>query len=434
MNRLRVLFVTIPWKSHFNPMVPLAWALRSAGHDVRVASEPEFLDTITEAGLTAVCVGPDETLEQRMRRIRGGEDPPGRIASPFSTDSLFEIGNGHRDGLPLDAITWLLDYLVVPRMWILNDEMVDDLVTYCRSWRPDLVLCDVLTHAGAVAADAVGAAHARLLFWNDLGLRMRRDFLRAKRRHPGECADTLRGWYAEWARKYGRDFTEELVTGQFAVNVLPEPYRLEPHERTLSMRYVPYNGRSVVPSWLHGAPRAPRVLMTFGILSREWAELGTMSVEQLQDILDSLADLDIELVLTLPAKAREQLRGVADNTRIVDFVPLDVIVPTCSAVIHHGGAGSFNGAMLHAIPQLVIGYAADAPAKRIMLRKTGAGLSIAPDKVTGSQVRQYLTRLLQDDEFRVSAQRFQQEALAHPTPSAIVADLERLTAEHRSPA
>ncbi|GAB3740975.1 DUF1205 domain-containing protein [Amycolatopsis oliviviridis] len=428
---MRVLFVTIPWKSHFNQLVPLAWALRSAGHEVRVASEPELLETITGAGLTAVRVGSDETLKQRVRRMLGGEATPGQVDSPFF-DSLYEIDDGRRDGLPREAISWVLDTLVVPQMWILNDELVDDLVRYGRFWQPDLVLCDALTHAGAVAADAVGAAHARLLFGSDPYLRMRGDFLRAKERQPGEYPDTMRDWYAEWARKYGRDFTEELITGQFAVNVMPERCRLEPHERTLSLRYVPYNGHSVVPSWLCGEPRAPRVLMTFGITSWDWADRETISAEQVQEILDSLADLDIEVILTLPGEARELLRSVPENTRIEDFVPLDVVLPTCAAVVHHGGGGGFNGAMLHGIPQLVMTYAADASVKRIVLRQTGAGLSIAPDEVTGQKVREYLTRLLEDDAFRAGAERLRQEALAHPTPGALVPDLERITAEHRS--
>ncbi|MCM2387663.1 DUF1205 domain-containing protein [Streptomyces sp. CWNU-1] len=416
-------------------MVPLAWALRSAGHEVQVASEPGFLDTITEAGLTAVPVGPQESLEQRIRSIRGGDDAPEQfeMAPPFSPDSLYELGHAHRDGLAWEGISWLLDNLVVPRTWIMNDELVEDLVTHCRSWQPDLVLCDVMTHAGAVAADAVGAAHGRLLFWLDVTLRLRRDFLRAQERQPPhERRDTLRAWYAEWAGKHGRDFTEELVTGQFAVNVLPERCRLEPHERTLSLRYVPYNERSVVRSWINEAPRAPRVLMTFGISARQWADLPGMSVKELQETLDSLADLDIELVLTVPGELRAQLHSVPENTRIVDFVPLDLILPTCTAVIHHGGAGSFNGAMMHGIPHLVIGYSADAPGKRVLLRQTGAGLSLGPDEVTGPRVREYLTRLLEDDAFRVAAERLQREALAHPAPSALVADLERLTAEHRS--
>src|SRR5256885_12296874 len=56
-DAMKVLFTTWAWPSHFFPMVPLAWALRSAGHEVRIASGPELERTIRDAGLPAVAVG-----------------------------------------------------------------------------------------------------------------------------------------------------------------------------------------------------------------------------------------------------------------------------------------------------------------------------------------------------------------------------------------
>ncbi len=38
---MRILFTTFPSPSHHFPMVPLEWAARAAGHDVRVASAPD---------------------------------------------------------------------------------------------------------------------------------------------------------------------------------------------------------------------------------------------------------------------------------------------------------------------------------------------------------------------------------------------------------
>jgi UDP:flavonoid glycosyltransferase YjiC (YdhE family) len=54
---MRVLFVVLPHKSHFFCMVPMAWALSAAGHEVRVASQPDITAAITAAGLNAVPVG-----------------------------------------------------------------------------------------------------------------------------------------------------------------------------------------------------------------------------------------------------------------------------------------------------------------------------------------------------------------------------------------
>ncbi|MEA2207331.1 MAG: hypothetical protein QOE77_4107, partial [Blastocatellia bacterium] len=54
---MRVLVSSWGWRSHFYPLVPLAWALRSAGHEVLVASQPSMTDTIVGAGLPAVALG-----------------------------------------------------------------------------------------------------------------------------------------------------------------------------------------------------------------------------------------------------------------------------------------------------------------------------------------------------------------------------------------
>jgi len=64
---MKVLFTTWAWPSHFFPMVPLAWALRSAGHEVRVASGPELERTIRDAGLPAVPVGGPVDIAERHR-------------------------------------------------------------------------------------------------------------------------------------------------------------------------------------------------------------------------------------------------------------------------------------------------------------------------------------------------------------------------------
>src|SRR4051794_38462370 len=40
-------------------MVPLAWALRASGHDVRMASQPELVPTMRASGLPFTAVGRD---------------------------------------------------------------------------------------------------------------------------------------------------------------------------------------------------------------------------------------------------------------------------------------------------------------------------------------------------------------------------------------
>jgi glycosyltransferase (activator-dependent family) len=433
---VRVLFVAFPWKTHFYPLVPLAWALQTAGHEVRVASEPQLTETITGAGLVAVAVGSSEPIEQRIWKARQkGDIPEGEVTPPFSLDSLYEVGKNQdrRERLSWEKLTWLHDNVVVPRTKLLNDGMVDDLVAYCRSWEPDLVLWDVVSNAAAVAATAVGAPHARLVAWLDLAHRLRGDYLWAKAQQPEEDRrDGLQDWYTQWAEKYGCEFSEEMISGHFAINTLPASYRLEPHERTLAMRYVPYNGPAEMPTWLYDPPRAPRVVMTFGISMKEMPELQVISVAQIQDVLDSLADLDIELVVTLPTKLRDELGRIPKNTRIVEFVALHLIIPSCSVVIHHGAVAGFSDSLRNGVPQLLISKTIDARPKTELIQESNLGLAVPPDEVTGPRVREALVQLLEDPSFRAGADQLRQEVLAQPSPNDLVPELEKLAAEYRA--
>ncbi|MER7072283.1 glycosyltransferase [Terrabacter sp. NPDC000476] len=56
--------------------------------------------------------------------------------------------------------------------------------------------------------------------------------------------------------------------------------------------------------------------------------------------------------LTVPA--REDLRAVGP-------VPHDVLLPRCSVVVHHGGAGTTSAAVRAGVPQVVVPHAADQP-------------------------------------------------------------------------
>ncbi|MEU5980539.1 activator-dependent family glycosyltransferase [Streptomyces sp. NPDC047315] len=428
---MRVLFVTFPWKTHLYNFVPLAWALQTAGHEVRVASEPPLADAITRAGLTAVTVGSPLTPQERGRTAEEGT-VPAKQGPPGPVDSLFEIGAGRRKiGWP--ELRWLDENVVVPRLQFINDTMVDDLVTHCRSWQPDLVLWDAVSNAGAIAAKATGAAHGRVLFSLDVSGRLRNDFLAAQEQQPVEDrTDGCRDWYAAWAEKYGCTYSEDLVNGQFTVDQLPESLRLEPDDLSVSVRYVPYNGPAVVPDWVADPPTAPRVLMTFGITARELPEDHAITVDQVQDVLDAVADLDIELVLTLSDELRDELDRIPDNTRVVEFVPMQAIVSSCAVLVNHGGPGSFNSGLLNAIPQLLICSTPDAVAKNTLIEEHRIGIPIRPGDVDGQRVREALVQLLEDPSYREGAERMRRQMMAQRTPNDLVPELERLTALHRT--
>ncbi|MBP2329782.1 glycosyltransferase (activator-dependent family) [Kibdelosporangium banguiense] len=420
---MRVLFTTQPGNTVLNTMVPLAWALRAAGHDVRVAAKPKFADVITQAGLTAVPVGRthggpdhDDDPEEPSYAAQWTVPPPFDVIERSAQDITWEKLKSRFDA---DHVTW--DYKAE------NFPLIADLVAFARQWRPDLVIWEPFCPAGAIAAAAVGAAHARLLWSVDYFGVARDLYLRVKNQQPpGDRVDHLAGWLADYAAKYGGQFSEELVTGQVTIEQLPESLRMQADLEYVPMRYVPYGGPAVVPKWLTVPPERRRVGLTLG--QSIIAERRDGYIVDLPDVLDSLSDLDIEIVATVADKERHKLGHIPDNTRLVPYVPLHALTATCAAVIHHAGIGTMVTTTLDGVPQLSLPWNSDQPALAHKLAEQGGGLTVPAFQATGAAVRENLLRLLHEPSFRERAGKLRDEMLAMPTPAEVVPQLEKLAA------
>ncbi|WP_410676178.1 activator-dependent family glycosyltransferase [Amycolatopsis sp. cmx-4-68] len=433
---MRVLFVCIPWRTHLHLLVPLGWALQTAGHEVRVASGPEVTGFVTNTGLTSVPVGSAEPMFERVEQAQATTLRK-VVEERGGLDGLIDDVCEDRDEeLTWERLRWLYRFLS-ETFKAMNDSMVEDLVEYCRWWKPDLVVWDYLSYAGPLAATVTGAAHARVPIGLNAPARMRRHFLRVRAlQEPEDLEDALAEWLGGWAEKYGAVFSEEMVTGHFTIDQMPGSMLLDQDVPRVAVGYVPYNGPAVVPDWLREDPPRRRVLATFGVSLEKDPSALEISVENLQGMLDALADLDIELVVTLPERLREELERVPGNTRIVEFVPLHVVIPSCSAVIHHGGAPAFLDSVAHGIPQLILTrICPDSGERGPRTERAGAGLWIAgdePGELSGARIRGHLVRLLDDPAFREGAGRLRAELLAQPRPAGVVRELETLTDRYRS--
>ncbi|WP_327000805.1 activator-dependent family glycosyltransferase [Dactylosporangium sp. NBC_01737] len=412
---MRVLFVTYAERTHFLAMAPLAWALRTAGHDVVFASQPAFVEEITRAGLTAVSVGryrdPARMLELApdwYTSDRTGLPMPYDVVEQRPQDMSWEY---LRDGFKRQVKDWHK---------VENVPMIPDLVAFAQAWRPDLVLWEPSTYAGSIAAKACGAAHGRIMFSHDIYGVTRHHYLRLMQ----DGTDPMAEWLGAYARSFGADFTEDMITGQFTIDQLPAALRIEsPDVDYVPMRYTPYGGPATIPAWLRTPPARPRVALTLGLVATERFDGFAVDV---QDILDSLADLDVEVVATVPEREQRRLARVPANARLVSFVPLTALVPTCAVVIHHAGFGTLSTTALNAVPQLVLPYHFDEPALADGLVDMGTALAVHATKATGPVVREAVQRLLREPQFRAGARRVRDELLALPTPNALVPRLEAL--------
>nr|AHA81994.1 Arm25 [uncultured bacterium] len=421
---MRVLFNTFAASSHLYPMVSLAWALHAAGHEVRVASQPDLVDTITRTCLPAVPVGEALEMARQMQEDTSWRDEDSRAG--------MDLTENRPEMLTSEFVTRTLDWHLANIFKHLNtDSVLNDIVEVAREWGPDLVLWDSMTFSGPVAAQACGAAQARFLFGQDFIGRMRDHFHRLVGEQPPHLRrDPMADWLGPVVARSGGHFTEELVVGHFSVDATVPWLRLPVDLEYVPVRYVPYTGAAPVPEWLPERPARPRVCLTAGlggreVMGEEWIPYSVL--------FEAVADLDIEVIATLDAEQLKTVNAIPDNVRVFDFFPLNVLVPTCSAVIHHGGGGAFALALAHGVPQLVMSTELywDAIDKARELAERGAAIYLEPDGLTAEVLRDSLVRLLEEPSFRTGAARVQADFLATPSPNEIVPRIEALTAKHR---
>lgn len=421
---MRILFTTFAARTHFFAQVPLATALRYAGHEVVVASQPDIIDDIVSAGLSAVAVGAVLDIEPETQQANDSFDDRNLGGLAMSNSRH----DHHTWESALGMFTAMTSFVFQN---VCSDDMIDDVVRFADQWRPDLVIWDPLTLAGPVAARSCGAAHARLLFGPDQMARNRAAFVAEKARvDPARQEDPLLEWLGWTLDRIGcpsAEIGEEMVVGQWTIDPTPTSMRAPLDLNYVPMRYIPYNGKSIIPSWIYRRDDRPRICVTLGASLGETPDGGITAATNLLAAVDGL---DATVIATLPAALRARLGPLPANVEVVEFISLNALLPTCAAIVHHGGSGTFLTALSHGVPQLIVpDMMWDSMEKCLGLVDAGAGVFVESlETMSAADLRQRISTLIADPSYLAGAERVRVEMLSTPGPNEIVPAIERLTA------
>lgn len=378
---MRVLFPTAPAIGHTFPMVPLAWAFRAAGHEAVFVTGGDGL-TVARAGLPVVDALPGRSTTEMLSGF--ARDVPALFA-PLSGTTLPEMHAEMDQRKPHIIGAW--------------DLLVDAYVAAAERVRPDLVVHDPILGVGPLIAAKAGVpavGHGIGLSRFGPELLHEPPAARAFQRHGVRPPDGVR-----------------------TLDIAP-PSLAEGPPSPLAMRYVPYNGATVLPDWLAEPPSRPRIAVTIGSMVPRVGGLGPV-----ERLLAAAPGVDAEFVVALGDTDPEQAGRLPEpdevppNVRTAAWVPLDALLPTCTAAIHHGGAGTLMTCCTLGVPQLVLPLSPDRHLEAEMLRARGACHITSPDGLDADAVK----RLLADDQARTAAAELRAEIAALPTPSAVVAGL-----------
>ena len=284
--------------------------------------------------------------------------------------------------------------------------MADDLVSCARSWRPDLVVFESASFAGPLVARLVGVPAVRQLWTADFTATLDR----MERKLLGPL----------FAR-FGLD--EIGVLGDFALDSCPVWLQVTDDRPRQPIRYIPYNGPAMLPDWLRVPPPRRRVCVTW-----ETSLTGISGADRMAHVprvVRGLAGFDVEVVVL--ESRRELFTPMPANVRLVDPVPLQLLLPSCDAIIHQGGGGTLMTALVCGLPQLIVPSNPDQAFNARQLAATGAGRYLpGGEDVTEAEVAEHAAVILSALAYRDAARELRAEALARPAPADVVPILEQL--------
>jgi len=384
-RRLRVLLTSTPGAGHLGPMLPLASALRSAGHDVLWATAQESCARITSLGFAAAAAGfgageRAARLVPRMPQIMA-LDPRERRAHLFAG---------------------FFGDIAAPRM-------ATDLTPVFEDFRPDVVIHEVAELAAAPMAVARGLPHVSVAFSGAL--------------QPHVIGAALAATAQLWVAEGAASADEAAMFGELYLHPFPAAFGAHPtHRNVRLMRPEASTGASVaVPDWLALlGTRRPLVYLTAGTEP-------SSALAPWQPAFEALAQLDVDVVATTgPALDPATFGEPPANVRVERFVPQALLLARAAVVASHAGAGTMLGAAALGVPQLLFPAVADQWDNADAIASTGAGIVCEPTARTADGLRAVLQRLLDDTSIRDAAAQVAAEIAEMPEAAQHVAAIEAL--------
>jgi UDP:flavonoid glycosyltransferase YjiC (YdhE family) len=375
---VKILVVATPGAGHVNPMLPLIGAFLAQGDEVTVAAgeDPGGAVARTGAAFRAAGRGEMEWFHDLQARVLHGQ--PG-------------------DGITPERI----NHYFFPRLFaeVAAPDMIDEVIAIGREFGPDLLVFETYALAGPLAAEVLGVPGVHHLISPML---------------PHEVSELADDAVSPMWRSFDRS-TPGYGGLYRGTTIELSPPSLEgqtvPAGESLAMRPAPLPATEPVRA------DPPCVYLTLGTFFGR-------NTEVFRTVLAGLAEEDIEVVVTVGAdNDPAAIDPVPANARVERFVPQAGLLPRCSAVIHHGGSGTMYGSLAHGLPQVVLPQGADNFLNGGLLARSGAGLSIGPEQLTGEAVRDAVRSVLTDPSYRDTARQLADELAALSEPRAVAREL-----------
>jgi UDP:flavonoid glycosyltransferase YjiC (YdhE family) len=406
---VRILLTVAGGTSHLYPIIPLAWAFRAAGHEVRLGGKAMAADYLLPTGLPVVVMGGPPLISAR--------DKQELVDANYSQRPWPENWPAHPELLDEQQVGLLESF---GRYTVAVAEgMVDDQVEFCRRWRPDLIIHDTLALGAQVAGALLGVPTLRYTHGSQ-------DAIRVERRVPDGTP------LPEYVKMFDRFGVDPPAGPGHLVDTLPPSMEIGGERPSVKMRWVAYNGPGEIPAGLSGPRARPRVAVTWGVTMA--SALGSAAAGMYRDVITPITEAGAEVLVLAGASQLAALDAPPDGVRYLSGAPLNLVLPYCDAIMHHGGDGTAMAAACLAVPQLATSHEPIDDHTVARLAATGAAIQIryqdlAEDPNRGARVRACIEALLTEPRYADGARALRAEIEGQPSPAEVVPVLAALSCQ-----
>ena len=148
-------------------------------------------------------------------------------------------------------------------------------------------------------------------------------------------------------------------------------------------------------------------------------------VDLLPRLTSMLSTSDIEVLLAGPEDLVESIGDGLGDVK-AGWIPLEVALPTCDLMVHHGGGGTTMGALRVGVPQLMLPRSNYQIGSTRPVAEFGAGLMLTPGEDTLEEIEKSCLELLSNPSYAERAGQLSAEIATLPSPAEVVGTLENL--------
>jgi MGT family glycosyltransferase len=169
---------------------------------------------------------------------------------------------------------------------------------------------------------------------------------------------------------------------------------------------TPQSPISDPPKWLTDLPdQQPAVLITLGTVFTgdlgfyAWAAQATHRLGWIPIVVIGHTPMS-------PDAKSQLIAALPSQTRLLNWVDFDHVLPRMAAIVHHGGMGTTHAAAIHALPQIIVPHAADQRGQAKRVSQSKIGLHLTPHDVQTGQLLPAIRAVATDENVQNHCRQF----------------------------